>query len=187
MDSYQSYSSNDLFYLSKTDALAFRALYERFWQKLLTVAFLKTRDHDTAREIVQTVFVNLWNRKDTTELKHSFDTYIAAVLKYEILSWFAKNKKEAALKKEVGLTPEAADHTTTEWLAYEQLRDQIEKTVRQLPEKCRLVFQLSREQGYSEKEICAELQIAPKTVQAHLTKALKTLRSSLGQFFSFFF
>ncbi|MBO9592277.1 MAG: RNA polymerase sigma-70 factor [Niabella sp.] len=186
MNPYQSYSSNELFGLSKTDALAFRALYERYWQKLLTVAFLKIRDHDTAREIVQTVFVNLWNRKDTTELKHSFDTYIAAVLKYELLSWFAKSKKEAALKKELGAIGRPEDHTTTEWLAYEQLRDQIEKTVQQLPEKCRLVFQLSREQGYSEKEISRELQIAPKTVQAHLTKALKVLRSSLGQFFSLF-
>jgi RNA polymerase sigma-70 factor (ECF subfamily) len=59
--------------------------------------------------------------------------------------------------------------------------------VKGLPEKCRIVFQLSREKGYSQKQIAAELGIAEKTVEAHLSAALRRLRTGLSHLFTFLF
>lgn len=159
---------------------AFRELYERYYKKLLIVAFAKTDNYNDAEEIVQIVFVNLWQRRRSIKLKYSFHTYIAAVTRYEILAFFAGKRKQDALKKNALNHYNPDDNAAGNFLTFNQLRDEIEKTVRLLPEKCRLVFRLSREEGLTEKEICEALDIAPKTAQAHLSKALRVIRSSLN-------
>ena len=67
---------------------------------------------------------------------------------------------------------------------HKELVQHIENVVATLPEKCRLVYTLSREQKLSHKEIADQLNISPKTVENHITKALKTLKLSLGSFLS---
>jgi len=181
MNAYHTYSDKELFNLTgKGDEAAFKELYNRYWEKLLAIAFLKIKNYEEAEEIVQEIFVGIWRRRKTTRIKYSFHTYIASVLKYEVLHHFAKKKKKDFFLESISNGFVQEDVSTTEWLEYDQLREQIEKTVRLLPEKCRIIFRLSREKGYSEKEISEELNIAPKTVQAHLTKALKVLKSSLN-------
>ena len=98
----------------------------------------------------------------------------------------ALNKKEKQSKASVPWLYVVEDNSTSQWLDYEQCRDEIEKEVRLLPEKCQLVFRLSREAGLTEKQIAESLNIAPKTVQAHMGKALKQLRTSLQQLFYLF-
>ncbi len=161
------------------DERAFDILYKRYWKKLLLQALVRLGSTQSAEEVVQTVFINLWRRRRSTELKYSFRTYITAALKYEILRELAQRKERA--RKEAGHLYVVEDNSTAEWLSYEQLRNSIESEINLLPEKCRLVFRLSREQGLTEREIAQSLSISPKTVQAHMGKALKQLRSSLRQ------
>lgn len=187
MKVYHSYDDAELFLLVKKDNdKAFRVLYERYWKKLLVQAHLKLQSAQEAEEIVQTIFINLWRRRHAIQLKYSFHTYVAAMLKYEILRQLAINKKEKQYKADVPWLYVAEDNSTSQWLDYEQCRDEIEKEVRLLPEKCQLVFRLSREAGLTEKQIAESLNIAPKTVQAHMGKALKQLRTSLQQLFYLF-
>jgi RNA polymerase sigma-70 factor (family 1) len=181
---YHSYDDAELLFLIKKDNdKAFRVLYERYWKKLLMQAHLKLQSTEEAEEIVQTIFINLWRRRHTIQLKYSFHTYVASMLKYEILHQLATNKKERNFRENVSALHVAEDHSTRNWLEYEQLREEIEKSVQLLPEKCQLVFRLSRENGLTEKQIAETLDIAPKTVQAHMGKALKQLRTSLQQLF----
>ncbi|PTS97327.1 RNA polymerase sigma-70 factor, partial [Pedobacter sp. HMWF019] len=65
-----------------------------------------------------------------------------------------------------------------------ELQQKLQLTIQSLPEKCQLVFKLKHENGYSQKEIAKELQISEKTVEAHLSKARKTLKQSFGKLFS---
>jgi len=181
---YQSYSDNELLLLiAKDDEQAFRVIYDRYWKRLLVQAILKLHSPGQAEEIVQTVFINLWRRRHTIQLKFSFHTYVASMLKYEVLHQLAANKKENNLLQNVSALHVAEDNSTRNWLEYDQLCEEIEKTVQSLPEKCQLVFRLSRENGLTEKQIAETLDIAPKTVQAHMSKALKQLRTSLQQLF----
>jgi len=192
MINYQAYSDIDLFQLvSKDDERAYRTLYDRYWNKLLVHAMLKLRVEEEVEEILQDIFLNLWRRRKTIQIKNTFHTYIASIVKYEILHHLARQKAKNTLEGNVSALYTLEDNTTQDWLDFEDLRDQIEASVCSLPEKCQLVFRLSREQGFTEKEIAGALHISLKTVEAHIGKALKKLRSSLtelsGVFFSLLF
>ncbi len=173
--------------LGMDDNHAFRLLYERYWDKLLAHAYIKLHSEQEAEEIVQDAFTGLWRRRSSLLLKNSFYTYISAVVKYEVLRRLASRKVKSDFEKNVIRLYEEADNSTQQWLNYEDLREQIESTIQALPEKCRLVFRLSREEGLSERQIADVLQISPKTVEAHKTRALRALRTSLAQFLHFFF
>jgi RNA polymerase sigma-70 factor (ECF subfamily) len=183
----QSYDDEHLLLLvSKNDESAFRVLYDRYWKKLLVQALVRTGTPDEAEEIVQTVFINLWRRRDTLQVRHALSTYLAAMLKYETIAFLALRRRENQLKQQLGSLQKAEDNGTVEWLEYEELREDIEKTVAALPEKCRLVFRLSREEGLTGRQIATSLDISPKTVEAHMSRALKALGASLRQLTSLF-
>lgn len=189
MTAYPHYSDSELVARLKAEndaRPAFTELYNRYWKKLLALAVYKLQSHQEAEEVVQDVFMNLWRRRLTLEIKNSFHTYIASSVKYEILSRLTKQKARAEFEKHASGLYVVRDEHVENHVDYETTRRKLEETVKTLPEKCRLVFRLSREAGMSEKEIAEQLDISTKTVEAHMTKALKTLRSSLRQFLSLF-
>jgi len=185
---YHSYNDEQLLPLiANDDEQAFHTLYDRHWKKLLVHALLKLGSPEEAEEMVQTVFINLWRRRQTLQIRFTLATYLASMVKYEIIAHLARQKKEQALKQRLIAGRPVEDHSTLEWLDYEHLREDIERTIAVLPEKCRLVFRLSREEGLSGKQIASSLDISPKTVEAHINKALKILNASLRQISGFFF
>lgn len=167
------------------DATAFTSLYERYWEKLVTLAYIRLQSTMDAQEVVQEVFLDIWKRSDNIHIRHSFHTYISAALKYKIITFLARRKQET--DRQAMLNQSETDTSTEQWLSYQQLRDELENTVRALPEKCQLVFRLSRENGLSEKQIAATLNISVKTVEAHMSRALRSLRTSLRHLYFFFF
>lgn len=166
------------------DAVAFTTLYERYWEKLVTIAYLRLQCTMDAQEVVQEVFLDIWKRSENIQIRYTFNTYISAALKYKILTLLAKRKNEMNRQAMIDLLE--TDSSTEQWLSYQQLRDELESTVQSLPEKCRLVFRLSREKGLSEKQIAETLNISLKTVESHMSRALKTLRASLRHLHIFF-
>lgn len=149
-------------------------------------AHVKLGAEADAEEVVQDVFAGLWKRRATLVLQHSFHTYISAVVKYEVLRRLAVRRTKDVFEQERARSFTETDNSTQQWLNYEDLREQIEATVQALPEKCRLVFRLSREEGLSERQIAEVLSISQKTVEAHKSRALKALRHSLAHLLHFF-
>jgi RNA polymerase sigma-70 factor (ECF subfamily) len=184
MGVYNTYTDGELVQLlQQGDEKAFRELYERYWDKLVARAFTQLASTEDAEELLHDIFIKLWQRRASLQLKYSFHTYIAAALKYEIIHKLAERKQRKPFTT-IGVAVEGpADHSTQGWLDFRDLQDRLEASVSALPEQCQLVFRLSREQGLSEKEIAARLQLAPKTVQNHMTRALKKLKVALHQFF----
>ncbi|KIC92692.1 RNA polymerase sigma-70 factor [Flavihumibacter solisilvae] len=159
---------------------AFETLYNRYWKKLLILARCKTGSEQEAEEIVQQVFLNIWKMRKELHIRNTFHTYIASCVKYEILATLSRQQKYQNAVNTLSGNPTAdLDNQTSEWLDYSAVRQQLEQTVRSLPEKCQLVFRLSRESGYSEKQIADVMSISRKTVQAHMSKALKVLKGRL--------
>ncbi|MES2331334.1 MAG: sigma-70 family RNA polymerase sigma factor [Bacteroidota bacterium] len=183
MKSYHTYDDGTLVRLLVTGSDgAFTELYNRYWERMLTIAYVKLQSTSDAKEVVQQVFFDLWKRRKNLSID-CFDKWLAGAVKYKILTYLAKEHRLE--QKHAGVEGVIEDRGTEEWLGYHELKATIEATVTGLPDKCRLVYRLSREGGLSLPEIADTLQISQKTAEAHLTKALKTLRTSLKIFSCF--
>jgi RNA polymerase sigma-70 factor (family 1) len=182
---YNAYSDQQLVELIRDDnRLAFTEIFHRYWEKLTTLAASKLSSSDDAQEVVQNLFIDLWKRRSALKLEHSFNTYITSALRYSILRHMAAQTKRHG-KHQQTAQPDI-DHSTEQWLSFEELKDQLNKQIADLPEKCRLVFELSQQAGYTEKQIAGQLQISTKTVEAHLSRARRSLRIAFRNFFSLF-
>lgn len=159
----------------------FTEIYNRYWKRLLVIAANKTGDLDEAEEIVQDIFVSLWNRKTELVLTSSLNNYLAVSVKYRVIKSLAKQNLKSRFGDGRTFHCDLIDDSTQEWLEFEELQQRLGELVAALPEKCRVVYQLSRDSGYTQKQIAEQLGISEKTVEAHLGKALKTLRTGLNQ------
>lgn len=169
--------------LREGDAEAFRVIYDRFWDKLLVVAAKRLDNMSEAEEAVQDIFVNLWRKRKVFELKVSFDNYLAVAVKFEVINRRAKRIRENIMRVELETMPVAVnDDKSTFDLHY--LQQQLEHTINRLPPKCQLVFRLSRNDDYTNRQIAEELNISEKAVEKHISKALKILRERFGRYFS---
>ena len=183
MERYQPETATDsqlLELIRKDDRVAFTELYNRYWDKLFSVAMHRLNDEHEAEEVVQEVFLSLWQRRATIELTHSLNTYLSVAVKYRIINHLDKQFRKKQHIDHLAIHAPRELDSTSNWLAEKELRMQLEQTISRLPEKCRIVFLLSREQNKTNAEIAAELNIAEKTVEAHMTKALSTLRQTLN-------
>jgi len=173
--------------LQEDDDDAFTAIYLRYWDRLTAVAMNRLGSLEEAREVVQEVFCNLWRRREQLEIDHSLNTYLAAAVKYEVFKRFAVKSRHRRLRQQALDGWQEAAEDILDKLHANELQSELFSLVKALPEKCRIVFQLSRDKGYTQKQIASELGIAEKTVEAHLSSALRKLRVGLSHLFTLFF
>jgi RNA polymerase sigma-70 factor (family 1) len=177
MAAYSAYTDQELIALLKQgDNSAFTEIFNQYWNKLLAIAYNHTRDKSDAEEIVQEVFVSLWNKRELIDVQ-LLDRYLATAVKFTVFNnYYRKRKRNADM---ISKMPYQESYEIEEEIAVRFLQEQIDAIVTTLPEKCRLVFQYSREAGLKNSEIAKEMGISEKTVEAHLSKALKTLKGNL--------
>ncbi|MFA6944441.1 MAG: sigma-70 family RNA polymerase sigma factor, partial [Pedobacter sp.] len=148
-----------------------------------TVASNKTGCLEEAEEIVQDIFISLWDRREEIIITTSLNAYLAVSVKYRVIKLLAKrNQYNKYAVHSLTILP-LSTNSTEDWFEFEELKSRLEILVSNLPEKCRLVYKASREEGFSQKQIAEEFGISEKTVEAHIGKALKSLRTGLGQIF----
>ena len=165
---------------------AFAQIYSFYWKRLLYMAISKLRDLDEAEDVVQDIFVSLWNRREELIIRTSLGSYLSVAVKFRVLKALAKRQHQEKYSNHHLVFKPLSDNSTQEWLDFEELTTQMNDIIARLPERCRLVYQLKKQGYYSQKEIAKELEISEKTVESHLAKAMKSLRASLGQFLSVF-
>ncbi|PSL23394.1 RNA polymerase sigma-70 factor [Chitinophaga ginsengisoli] len=153
-----------------SDERAFDEIYRRYWRKLYALSLYHLRDSNAAEDIVQEIFVSLWASRERSEIKHLY-TYLATATKYSIFHYFAQPARNTDSLEELHTL--AADHSTADTRF---LEEEIRREIDRLPEKCRLVFRYSREEGLANKIISEKLNISTKAVEKHMTRALRQLR-----------
>lgn len=179
MNRYQAQTDVELITsLRGDDQHAFAEIYHRYWKKLLAIAYHHSKDKIIAEEIVQEVFIGLWNRRNELYIDN-VSAYLATAVKLSVFKQYVRQKRRNQIKEET------AGPLLTGWdeekIYSRFLQQHINGIVDVLPEKCRLVFKLSREEGLSIPEVAQRMGIAEKTAEAHLTKALKVLKLRLNR------
>jgi len=178
MPNYAVLSDHELTALLKAeDGLAFTEIYRRYSEKLLIMGYSYSKDRELAEEIVQEVFVGLWERRSLLSVE-KLQAYLATSIKFSVFKAIYKQRRRAEIVVE-NYEPQYA--TFEEMLHAKFLQEFIDGLVEQLPEKCSKVYTLSRQDGLNNREIAERLNISEKTVEAHLTKALKSVRKSLRE------
>ena len=165
--------------LKRSNNDAFTELYERYWQKMYAVAAHKLKNLTDAEEVVQDIFLEIWKRRESLNITSKLSSYLAAAVTYKVINVLAKRHVQQKYSLYATGQSTEADFSTINWLGFEELKDQLLKHVANLPEKCQLVFKLSREEGFTHKEIATELGISKKTVEGHLSKATQLLKMNL--------
>jgi RNA polymerase sigma-70 factor (family 1) len=181
MSVYSNLSDQELIILLKEgDQLAFTEVYDRYKGPLYIHAFNLLRDREEAKDILQQIFAALWTGRKDFVLKSQLSGYLYTAVRNQIFKLIAH--KQVASKyitslAEFGTSGECiTDHLVRE----NQLLAIIEKEIAGLPEKMREIFELSRKEGFSHKEIAAQLNVSEKTVRNQVNNALKILRVKLG-------
>jgi RNA polymerase sigma-70 factor (ECF subfamily) len=171
----------DLLVMVNNDVMeAFEELYNRHWQKLYSFAFKRVRSRESAEEIVQEFLTNLWANRKSIYIATSFEGYIYTAIRNLIFNYFAKEARYNNYQQFVQLFNQGIDNSTEETVYINDLNHNLQKELGFLPSKCRSVFELSRKENKTNKEIALELGISEKTVESHLTKAIKRLRLGLN-------
>lgn len=155
---------------------AFTEIYEYYWLKLLALAYSHTKNKEVSEGIVQDVFISIWKRRASIEIR-SLSNYFAIAVKFSVF----KHRQREQRRREI-----ESENCKVEELVYDErmiearfLEEYFKGVVEQLPEKCKMVFNYSRVAGLTNTEIASEMNISEKTVEAHLTKAIKALRVSM--------
>ena len=174
----------DLLVMMRSDSMeAFEELYYRHWKNLYAFAYKRVRSKEISEEIVQDFLANLWAGRKTVLIKTSFEGYIYTAVRNLVFNYIAKETRRKAYSHFLELFKVDTDNSTEETINIRDLQQNIEQGLTQLPDKCRSVFELSRRENKSNKEIALELGISEKTVESHLTKAIKRLRVTLNSAF----
>ena len=184
---YRTYNDQELIDLHNAgDELAYKALYQRYWKKLLHFASQKTGDVMEAENIVQDVFVSLWNKRSTLNIKSSLENYLVVSVKYRVIRLFEKQRAQRLYEEQSLATFDILDDSTQQYLDFEELRQQLEESIAKLPEKSALIYRMNKFEGMSHKAIADQLGLSEKAVNSSLVRSKKSLAASLRSFLNSF-
>jgi RNA polymerase sigma-70 factor (ECF subfamily) len=165
--------------LAKDDKKALDELYNIYYPRLYAFAkkFLKVEDQ--INDIIQDVFIKLWENRNKIKSHDTFNSWIFTITKNAIITYFREKIKEDSFHARVKEMATSNIFFIDNSVEYNDIKEKVDLIVDQLPDKRKQVFILSREQGLSNKEIADKLSISIKTVEDHNMHAIKFLRKHL--------
>lgn len=184
MRNYQMLTEEELVQqLRKGDEKAFAETYNRYWEKLLAIGFYHIRDKEAAEDVVHDVMMSLWTRRNHLKID-TLNAYLATAVKFSVFKAIARDKKKREFLNRQNVSAGVFD--IEEKLDAKFLKEYLQTTVERLPEKTKLVFSQSRSEGLTITEIAHKLDLSPKAVEYHITKALRAIRNRLQKIKYFF-
>lgn len=163
------------------DVKAFERLYNIYWKPLFLTAAKVLRSTDEAEDVVQNVFLSLWNRRQKIKLTGSLMAYLVTSAKYGAIRQLEKNIARRdnldllthTLENNVPANAETNIHVR-------ELQKIIDRAMENMPPKMFKVYTLSRNEHLSHKQIADQLEISPETVKKHIQNALQILREAIS-------
>ncbi len=164
----------------------FEKLYKLYYPKMFAFAKNYVPANEDAENIVQDVFLTLWERKEEIEISFTLTTYLFTLVKNRCLNFLRhkliEEEYNSQMKKELGFKLYALEVFDYSYQSEEELQEIIRRALDALPERCREVFIKSRIEGLKYKEISDELGISVNTVEKQIVTALRKLRVVLKDY-----
>lgn len=164
------------------DLRQMEVLFKAYQTALCNVAYNMVLDRDTAKDIVQEVFIQLWRNKDSIEFGPAIKGYLFKATTHLSLNYLQKEKKTQKFSNEIkSQFDESANHNY-ESVEIKEMEFRIREAIEKLPPKCKAIYLLSRHEGLSYKQIAEHLELSPKTIENQMGIALEKLRNALKPF-----
>lgn len=159
------------------DSQAFATLYNRYWKKLYQTTLYYLKDTDTAEQVLQDVFVVLWKKRAQLKIDN-FKAYIYVTARYHVFTHLRAAKLDPVeyIEHYEEHLEQADYNIAEEKLNYNDLKVQLEESLKKLPKRCREIFWMSRIENLSNEEISVKLGISKRTVENQITQASSHLR-----------
>lgn len=167
--------------LQKGDINAFDLIYEKYSGKLYAFGLKYLRSAEEAEELVQSVFLKLWENHKILKKESSFKSFIFTIAYNDICKLFRKRKYSKEYVKEILYEGTQTYSQYEEGIDYKSVLTQVQKIIDLLPEKQRTIFLKSKFEGKSTKEISAEIGLLPGTIDNSISKSLKFIRNRLSK------
>lgn len=160
--------------------IAFEFLYNKYYGVMYLHAYNKLRDRETAKDIVQDIFAGIWQKKEDLDIKAGLSSYLYASIRNKVIDYISKEKSKINYLDSLADYQERDYSTTDHLLREKMLQQQIENVLEQLPPRLREVFELSRKQHLSHKEISKKLNLSEQSVRTYIKDVLRILRMRFG-------
>jgi len=168
--------------LKAGDLTAFEMLFRTYYQPLCNYAFTFVQDRDEAEEIVQSTFLNIWEKRESLSIHTGVKPYLYAMVRNACLNVLKHEKiKQQHAAMEMAVAERSTESVARTVMASE-LETRIYQAMDRLPEQCRLIFKLSRFEELKYAEIAQQLNISIKTVENQMGKALRIMREQLKDY-----
>jgi RNA polymerase sigma-70 factor (ECF subfamily) len=165
--------------LQKGDVEAFDLIYEKYAGKLYLFGLKYLRTSADAEELVQSVFLKIWENHKQLNKELSFKSYLFTIAYNDICKLFRKRKYMQKFITESVYENRGASSETQEGIDYQSVLDRVQLIIDKLPEKQKAIFRKSRLEGKPSKEIAEEMKLSPGTVDNYISEALKFIRGRL--------
>jgi len=166
--------------LRQGDQLAYTEIYNRYHAALYIHVFNKLRLREESRDIVHDLFASLWNNHSEIRIKGKLSVYLYVSARYKIFDFIAHRETESRYMTSLKNFVEQDSYITDHLVREKEFQALIDREIGALPAKMREIFELSRKQHLSHKEIAEQLGLSEQTVKKQVNNSLKVLRTKLG-------
>ena len=167
--------------LAQNNEGAIELIFKRYYSYLCKACYRIVAQTEKSEDLVQDVFFELWKKRDSLQIKTSLKAYLKRATLNKALNHI-RDERVKSVGEEPLLFEAARQISAQQGLEKKELQERIDQAISQLPERCRLVFVLSRHEELTYQQIADKMGISIKTVENQITKALKLLRKSLKSY-----
>lgn len=182
MVSYAAFSDPDLaLALKEGDQHAFAEIYRRYWHLLYLHAFKMLEDEDEAKDLVQEFFISLWAKAADLTVNSSLKAYLFMAVRHKVINQIRKRKTSDDFIAMIAEAMDEVDESTIQEISERELMAAIDAQINLLPPRMKQVFEMSRKEFLSNKEIALKLGTAEDTVKKQISNSIKILKDKLGK------
>ena len=168
--------------LKRSDHECFQNLFAKYSQPLYRFSLSYLKSTDAAEDVVQEVFMKIWRKRKEIDTTKSFQSYLFTIALNVIRKQFNKLSESNQLKHDLLISFAENKESFDEKDDFREMVDKLAEMIQQMPEKRREIFRMKKLEGKSQKEIAEKFNITTKTVEYHITEAMKFLKQEFDKF-----